>query len=74
MSATNDQISTAPVGEFCRLSGIGRSRVYELIADGSIESFTLGKRRLIVVDSYRKLIERQRTAGQTLPRPGTKAA
>jgi hypothetical protein len=50
---------TAPIGEFCRISGIGRSRVYELIGDGSIASFTLGKRRLIVIDSYRRLIERQ---------------
>jgi predicted DNA-binding transcriptional regulator AlpA len=57
----NDEhrIITAPIGEFCCMSGISRSRVYELIGDGSIESFTLGKRRLIVIDSYRRLIERQ---------------
>lgn len=62
MDTPSDRIITAPIGEFCRISGIGRSRVYELIDDGSLESFTLGKRRLIVIDSYRRLIERQRGA------------
>jgi hypothetical protein len=73
MDTPSDRIITAPVGEFCRISGIGRSRVYELIGDGSLESFTLGKRRLIVIDSYRRLIERQRGDANSLPRPGTKA-
>ncbi len=72
---TTDRI-TAPIGEFCRISGIGRSRVYELIGDGSLESFTLGKRRLIVIDSYRRLIERQRgalpKAAAVLPAPPRK--
>jgi hypothetical protein len=55
-----DRIITAPVGEFCRISGIGRTRVYELIGVGALDSITVGKRRLIVLDSYRRLIERQR--------------
>lgn len=55
-----NRIITAPVGEFCRISGIGRTRVYELIAAGDLDSITVGKRRLIVLDSYRRLIERQR--------------
>lgn len=57
---------TAPVNEFCRLSGIGRSLVYEMISDGRLASITIGKRRLIVLDSYRELIERHRAA----PRKG----
>jgi hypothetical protein len=56
-----DCIITAPIGEFCRLSGIGRTRIYELIGDGSLDSITIGRRRLIVIDSYRRLIERQRS-------------
>lgn len=56
---------TAPVGEFCRLAGIGRSLVYEMIGDGRLDSITIGKRRLIVLDSYRRLIERQRTIRPT---------
>ena len=60
---TPDRI-TVPVGEFCRLAGIGRSLVYEMIGDGRLDSITIGKRRLIVLDSYRRLIERQRVAPQ----------
>jgi excisionase family DNA binding protein len=65
---TTDRI-TAPVGEFCRLAGIGRSLVYEMIGDGRLDSITIGKRRLIVLDSYRKLIERQRAAPIQLAAP-----
>jgi hypothetical protein len=58
---TADRI-TATIPEFRRLSGIGRSRIYELLDAGEIESIYLGTRRLILIDSYRRLIERQRTA------------
>ena len=65
-------IITAPIGEFCRLSGFGRSRVYELIDAGELESVLIGKRRLIIVESYRQLIERRRGEGNKLPRPGAR--
>jgi hypothetical protein len=55
---------TAPIDQFCELAGIGRSLVYTMIGDGRLESILLGKRRLIVLDSYRRLIERQRVAPQ----------
>jgi excisionase family DNA binding protein len=58
---TQDRI-TAPVGEFCKLAGIGRSLVYEMIGDGRLDSILIGKRRLIVLDSYRRLVERSRAA------------
>jgi hypothetical protein len=74
MQATSAHIITAPVREFCALSGLGRTRVYELIGAGELDSITIGKRRLIVIESYRKLIERQRAAGQRFPRPGAKAS
>ena len=59
MDTISDRIITTPVGEFCRLSGLGRTKVYELLGDGTLTSITIGKRRLIVLDSYRSLIERQ---------------
>lgn len=74
MQATSAHIITAPVKEFCALSGLGRTRVYELIGSGELESITIGKRRLIVLDSYRRLIDLQRAAGHKLPRPGVKVA
>jgi excisionase family DNA binding protein len=65
---TTDRI-TAPIGEFCKLAGIGRSLVYEMIGDGRLDSILIGKRRLIVLDSYRRLVERQRAS---TPPPGSK--
>jgi hypothetical protein len=59
MDTILDRIITAPVGEFCRLSGLGKTKVYEPLGDGTLVSITVGKRRLIVLDSYRKLVERQ---------------
>jgi hypothetical protein len=39
-----------------RVSTIGKTRLYELIASGKLESTTIGKRRLIIADSLRRLI------------------
>jgi excisionase family DNA binding protein len=57
---------TAPIDQFCILAGIGRSLVYEMLGDGRLESIRIGKRRLIVLDSYRRLIERE-CANAALP-------
>jgi hypothetical protein len=59
MATISDQIITAPVGKFCQVSGVGKTKVYELLGDGTLVSIKVGKRRLIVLDSYRKLMERQ---------------
>ena len=56
---------TTTISNFCRLTGCGRSKTYELLAEGTLDSIKIGKRRLIVLDSYHKLIERQRAAGAT---------
>jgi hypothetical protein len=61
---------TATIPEFRRISGIGRSRIYELLDAGELESIYIGARRLILIDSYRQLIERQRAA----PKPAEPAA
>jgi excisionase family DNA binding protein len=63
MDGTGD-IITCSIREFCRLSGISRSRVYELLSDRKLESICLGSRRLILLESYRRLIERQRATPQ----------
>jgi hypothetical protein len=66
MHHLDDRITTT-IPEFRRLSGIGRSRIYELLDAGEIESIYLGTRRLILVDSYRRLIERKRQGAQRPP-------
>ena len=51
---------TVTIDKFLRLSGFGRSKTYELLADDTLESIKIGKRRLIILESYHRLIERQR--------------
>lgn len=59
------KLITASIVNFCEMSDLGRSKVYELLDAGDLDSIKIGKRRLIVLDSYHKLIERQRAAGAT---------
>jgi excisionase family DNA binding protein len=54
---------TAPVDKFCVLSGLGKNTIYQMIRDGRLTSIKIGRRRLIVLDSYRRLI-REEQAGQ----------
>jgi predicted DNA-binding transcriptional regulator AlpA len=61
-------IITTTIAEFRRLSGISRSRIYELLDAGEIESVHIGARRLVVVESYRRLIERLKTQQATVAR------
>lgn len=47
---------TVRVPEACRLTGIGRSKLYELITDGSIEIVKVGGMTLIPYESLKRLI------------------
>jgi hypothetical protein len=49
---------TVPVNEFVKLSGIGRSHVYELLRSGVLRSVTIGKKRMVLVASYREVLEK----------------
>jgi excisionase family DNA binding protein len=49
------------VNDAAAYSGIGRTRLYELIGAGKLEALKAGKRTLIVSDSLRRYLE-------TLPR------
>jgi hypothetical protein len=59
MEIPSDIISTS-VAEFSRISGLGQSTVWAMIHDGRLESIAIGRRRLVLVDSYRQLIKAQR--------------
>lgn len=39
-----------------RVSALGKSKLYELIAEGRLVSSKVGKRRLVLADSLHKLI------------------
>jgi len=60
-----DRYITMPVEPFSRTTGIGRTKIYELLATQDLESIVIGRRRLILLDSYRRLIEKQRSATPT---------
>jgi excisionase family DNA binding protein len=48
---------TCTIEEACAVSGLGRSRLYELLADGRLEAVKIGKRRLIKIQSLKKLLD-----------------
>jgi len=52
------------IPEFKRISGISRSRIYELLDAGELQPIHIGARRLIIIQSYLDLIERQRAKVQ----------
>ena len=43
---------TATIPQFVRYSGMGRSKIYELINKQVIETVRFGSRQLIVLESY----------------------
>lgn len=47
------------VEDGARLIGVARSMFYEMLARGEIESFKLGRRRLILVKNLEMFINRQ---------------
>lgn len=51
---------TVRIKEACRITGIGRSKLYELIAEGEIEIAKIGAMTLIPVDSLRALTQGRR--------------
>lgn len=47
------------ISEACRITSIGRTRLYGLIAEGRLEVRKIGRRTLIPAASLRALIEGQ---------------
>jgi excisionase family DNA binding protein len=46
---------TCSVAEACKAIGLSRSKVYELISGGEVQSMTIGRRRLVSVPSLQRL-------------------
>jgi len=61
---------TVRVREACRLTGIGRSKLYELIKAGEIETIKVGHMTLIPMASLTGLLEASKVTGKS----GTNAA
>jgi len=48
---------TATVKEACEMTGLGKTKLYELISSQAIATTTVGRRRLVKVDSLRHFLE-----------------
>lgn len=48
------------VSDACRVSSLGRTKIYQLIAEGKLEVRKLGKRTLILADSLENLIRSEK--------------
>jgi hypothetical protein len=48
------------VAEACEATGLGRTKLYEEMAAGRVQTTSVGKRRLVLVASLLRLIEPQR--------------
>jgi excisionase family DNA binding protein len=42
---------TCTIAEACQATGLGRTKIYELIGKGQIETTRIGRRRLVLVHS-----------------------
>ncbi len=47
------------INDTVKVLGIGRTSVYEMIKDGRLEAFKLGRRTLVRVDSIRRFVDAQ---------------
>ena len=44
------------VNDTCRVTGLGRTKVYELIGDHKLKAITIGRRRLVLYSSIEALL------------------
>jgi excisionase family DNA binding protein len=47
---------TCTVAEASEVTGLGRTKIYELIAEGRVSTTTIGRRRLIIIQSLLALV------------------
>jgi len=45
------------IAEACEVTGLGRTKLYELIAEGHLVTTTVGRRRLVLVRSLLTLLQ-----------------
>lgn len=50
------QRPTCTIAEACDAVGLGRTKLYELIGGGALETITIGRRRLVRVPSLLRLV------------------
>ena len=58
------ELLTVRIKDACRITGIGRSKLYELIATGEIEVIKVGAITLVPIEELRAFIARLRQCRQ----------
>ena len=48
---------TCTIPEACEATGLGRTKLHDLIGAGHLDTVTIGRRRLVLVSSLLKLIK-----------------
>ena len=48
---------SATIDDTCHITGLGRTKVYELIGEGKLKAVAIGRRRLVLYSSIEELIE-----------------
>ncbi|MEZ5842761.1 MAG: helix-turn-helix domain-containing protein [Hyphomicrobiaceae bacterium] len=56
MTRIHDRPIATSVNDTCRLLGIGRTLVYQLLGSGALQSVRIGRRRLVLVASIDALL------------------
>jgi excisionase family DNA binding protein len=59
ISVADPDLITVTIQKFIEISGLSNTTVYALLNRGELESVNVGRRRLIVLASYRRLLDRQ---------------
>ena len=47
---------SATIDDTCHITGLGRTKVYELIGEGKLKAIAIGRRRLVLYSSIEELI------------------
>ena len=55
---------TCTIEDACEVTGLGRTKLYELIGDGRVLTTTIGRRRLVVVRSLLALLDTNMSNGR----------
>lgn len=56
MSQNQEPLAYSIAGA-CKASSLGKTKIYELIAEGRLETIRIGRRTLIPADSLRALVK-----------------
>jgi excisionase family DNA binding protein len=54
------EVLSVSISDAAKVLGLGRTSIYAMIADGRLDAFKLGRRRLVRVDSIRRLVAASR--------------